>query len=80
MEFGPYRVSSNLTLVYSAERWPNQYDILFSEPNLHSVLFKEAVVDQPVGTGFSYTQSESGYVTNADQVRIECCLNHSDSD
>lgn len=45
MEVGPYRVKSDQTLEYNAGSWDEFANIVF--------------VDNPVGTGFSYVDSNS---------------------
>ncbi|XP_077564526.1 venom serine carboxypeptidase-like [Haemaphysalis longicornis] len=48
---GPYRVSNNGTLAeFRQVTWAQRYSMLY--------------VDQPVGTGFSYTEKEAGYARN----------------
>jgi carboxypeptidase D len=45
MEIGPYRVKDNQTLIYNNGSWDEFANLLF--------------VDQPVGTGFSYVNTDS---------------------
>lgn len=50
-EHGPYRVSSDGTRAeFRKLTWAQRYNMLY--------------VDQPVGTGFSYTENEAGYARN----------------
>ncbi|CAG0881442.1 unnamed protein product [Cyprideis torosa] len=53
-EHGPFSVDKNLTLVPREYAWTKKYSMLY--------------IDNPVGTGFSYTDSEEGYVTNEAEV------------
>jgi len=53
MEVGPYRLKDDHTLVENEGSWHEFANILF--------------VDQPVGTGFSYVNSDS-YLTELTQV------------
>ncbi|KAH8693079.1 pheromone processing carboxypeptidase KexA [Talaromyces proteolyticus] len=53
MELGPYRVKSDQSLEYNNGSWNEFANLLF--------------VDQPVGTGFSYANSNS-YIHDLDQV------------
>jgi carboxypeptidase D len=45
MEIGPYRVKDDHTLIYNNGSWDEFANLLF--------------VDQPVGTGFSYVNTDS---------------------
>jgi len=53
MEVGPYRLKDDHTLVENEGSWHEFANVLF--------------VDQPVGTGFSYVNSDS-YLTELAQV------------
>lgn len=53
MEVGPYRLKDNRTLVYNEGSWDEFANLLF--------------VDQPVGTGFSYTSTNS-YLQELDEM------------
>ena len=54
-ENGPIYVSEDGTeLVMRNTTWANQYDIMF--------------IDNPVGTGFSYTMNPNGFVTDESEV------------
>ncbi|KAL4801225.1 pheromone-processing carboxypeptidase kex1 [Aspergillus unguis] len=53
MEVGPYRLVDNATLEYNEGSWDEFANLLF--------------VDQPVGTGFSYTDTNS-YVRELDEM------------
>jgi hypothetical protein len=53
MEIGPYRVHDNGNLVYNNGSWDEFANLLF--------------VDQPVGTGFSYVNTDS-YLSELDQM------------
>ncbi|XP_018430107.1 PREDICTED: probable serine carboxypeptidase CPVL [Nanorana parkeri] len=53
VEHGPYIVTKNLTLVQREFSWTNKYSMLY--------------IDNPVGTGFSFT-AEGGYAVNQDDV------------
>ncbi|KAG8556327.1 hypothetical protein GDO81_018029 [Engystomops pustulosus] len=54
VEHGPYVVTKNLTLVHREFSWTNTYSVLY--------------IDNPVGTGFSFTRDDRGYVVNQDDV------------
>ena len=56
MEIGPYRVNKNGTLYLSDGSWDEFANVLF--------------VDQPVGTGFSYTDTDS-YVHEMDEMAAQ---------
>jgi carboxypeptidase D len=56
MELGPYRVNADGTLRYNEGSWDEFVNLLF--------------VDNPVGTGFSYTSTE-GYVSELQQMADE---------
>ena len=56
MELGPYRVTADGTLIYNEGSWDEFANLLF--------------VDNPVGTGFSYTNTE-GYVSELQQMADE---------
>jgi carboxypeptidase D len=53
MEVGPYRVHEGGNLVYNNGSWDEFANLLF--------------VDQPVGTGFSYVNTDS-FLTDLDQM------------
>lgn len=53
MEIGPYRLKDDKTLVYNDGAWNEFANVLF--------------VDNPVGTGFSYVDTDS-YVSELDQM------------
>jgi len=55
MEFGPYRIGTDLKPKFFPERWLPDVDIVF--------------VDQPLGTGFSYVEHPNGLSRNMTQVR-----------
>ncbi|XP_063778038.1 probable serine carboxypeptidase CPVL isoform X2 [Pseudophryne corroboree] len=54
VEHGPYIVQKNLTLVQREFSWTNKYSMLY--------------IDNPVGTGFSFTRDAKGYAVNQDDV------------
>ncbi|XP_077347484.1 putative serine carboxypeptidase CPVL isoform X2 [Lithobates pipiens] len=54
VEHGPYVVTENLTLVHREFSWTNKYSMLY--------------IDNPVGTGFSFTGNDKGYAVNQDDV------------
>lgn len=55
-ENGPFYVSEDGSeLVLRNTSWSQQYDVVF--------------IDNPVGTGFSYTQNANGFVTDEEEVR-----------
>ncbi len=53
MEIGPYRVKDDFTLIYNNGSWDEFANLLF--------------VDQPVGTGFSYVNTDS-YIHELDMM------------
>jgi vitellogenic carboxypeptidase-like protein len=53
-EQGPIMIDKEATLHQRDITWNSKYHLLF--------------IDQPVGTGYSFTKSEEGYVTNEDEV------------
>lgn len=53
-EQGPIQVDQNKNLHARDITWNSKYHLLF--------------IDQPVGTGFSFTKSDDGYVKNEDEV------------
>lgn len=57
-EQGPYRVT-NGAVELNPHAWNNIANVIF--------------IDQPVGTGFSYADSESEYVKNENQVGAYVC-------
>ena len=54
MEHGPYFVTDQLKLKPRSTAWSLPYNILY--------------IDQPVGTGFSFTKNDLGYATNQEMV------------
>ncbi|XP_062847729.1 probable serine carboxypeptidase CPVL [Trichomycterus rosablanca] len=54
VEHGPYFVHRNLTLGYREFPWTSRYSVLY--------------VDNPVGTGWSFTDDDRGYARNQDDV------------
>lgn len=56
MEVGPYRVTKDQTLEYNKGSWDEFTNLVF--------------VDQPVGTGFSYVDTDS-YVHELDAMASE---------
>jgi vitellogenic carboxypeptidase-like protein len=54
VENGPFGVYKNLTLFPRKFSWSSKYNVLF--------------IDNPVGTGFSFTNSDNGYAKNQDDV------------
>ncbi|GAM28682.1 hypothetical protein SAMD00019534_118580 [Acytostelium subglobosum LB1] len=54
VENGPYSILDNLTMVPKNVTWNSEYHMLY--------------VDNPVGTGFSYTTDMRGYNTNQDEI------------
>ncbi|KAL1441243.1 hypothetical protein MTO96_008665 [Rhipicephalus appendiculatus] len=53
-EHGPYRMNEDGDLVRRPHAWTERFSVLY--------------VDQPVGTGFSFTESERGYARNMRDV------------
>ncbi|XP_048413459.1 probable serine carboxypeptidase CPVL isoform X2 [Stegostoma tigrinum] len=53
-EHGPYVVTKNLTLEARKIPWTSKYSMLY--------------IDNPVGTGFSFTDHDEGYAQNEDDV------------
>lgn len=53
-ENGPFTVTPNLTLKPSAYPWNCDFNLIY--------------FDNPVGTGFSFTDSDAGYSTNEEEV------------
>ncbi|GFT56660.1 probable serine carboxypeptidase CPVL [Nephila pilipes] len=51
---GPYIILENRSAALRKYTWAKEYNVIY--------------VDNPVGTGFSFTGSEDGYVTNEDEV------------
>eukprot|EP01138_Halocafeteria_seosinensis_P011635 gb/GECG01011885.1/.p1 GENE.gb/GECG01011885.1/~~gb/GECG01011885.1/.p1 ORF type:complete len:490 (+),score=48.11 gb/GECG01011885.1/:1-1470(+) len=49
-EAGPFRLDKDLKLSYNPYTWNQNYSMIF--------------IDNPVGTGFSFTDSDDGYCTN----------------
>ncbi|XP_078284634.1 putative serine carboxypeptidase CPVL isoform X2 [Rhinoraja longicauda] len=54
VEHGPYVVTKNLTLEARKVPWTSKYSMLY--------------IDNPVGTGFSFTDKPEGYAQNEDDV------------
>lgn len=54
VEHGPWSVDQNLNLQDRSTAWSLPYNVLY--------------VDQPAGTGFSYTKNDLGYARNQDDV------------
>ncbi|XP_053570165.1 probable serine carboxypeptidase CPVL [Bombina bombina] len=54
VEHGPYVVTENLTLIARNFSWTSNYSMLY--------------IDNPVGTGFSFTDDDRGYAVNQDDV------------
>ncbi|XP_072365490.1 probable serine carboxypeptidase CPVL isoform X2 [Scyliorhinus torazame] len=54
VEHGPYVVTKNLTLEARKVPWTSKYSMLY--------------IDNPVGTGFSFTDHDEGYAQNEDDV------------
>ncbi|XP_011630686.1 LOW QUALITY PROTEIN: venom serine carboxypeptidase-like [Pogonomyrmex barbatus] len=54
MENGPFTVTSNKTLTIRKYSWNIAHNLIY--------------IDNPVGTGYSFTDDERGYVTNETQV------------
>ena len=54
IEHGPFYVTDQLELKKRSTAWSLPYNVLY--------------IDQPVGTGFSYTKKEQGYATNQEMV------------
>lgn len=53
-ENGPFRVTANKTLAMRQYSWNIAHNVLY--------------IDNPVGTGYSFTENDRGYVTNETQV------------
>lgn len=54
VENGPYVVSENMTLSARKFSWTSKYSVLY--------------IDNPVGTGFSFTDDDKGYARNENDV------------
>ncbi|GBL86641.1 putative serine carboxypeptidase CPVL [Araneus ventricosus] len=54
VENGPYVIDANMTASIRKFHWAKTYQIIF--------------VDNPVGTGFSFTKDSKGYVTNQEEM------------
>ncbi|KAM4704652.1 putative serine carboxypeptidase CPVL [Rhinophrynus dorsalis] len=54
VEHGPYVVNENLTLSYRNFTWAHKYSMLY--------------IDNPVGTGFSFTDDDRGFAVDQDDV------------
>ncbi|GLU11878.1 hypothetical protein SLE2022_285980 [Rubroshorea leprosula] len=53
-EMGPFHITKNLSLVWNEYGWDQASNLLF--------------VDQPIGTGFSYTTNDEDYVSDEEGV------------
>ena len=51
VEHGPFKVLESLELVPRNQTWNQHYGMLY--------------IDNPVGAGFSYTETDSGYCTDS---------------
>ncbi|XP_069684756.1 venom serine carboxypeptidase-like [Periplaneta americana] len=56
-EFGPYFIKDDLSLRENPYSWHRNYSVIF--------------VDNPVGTGFSFTNNDTGYAEDETQVGTE---------
>jgi len=56
VENGPYTIDENLQLLKKPVTWNDKYSMLY--------------IDNPVGTGFSFTGDDAGYSTNESQVAV----------
>ncbi|XP_075883517.1 putative serine carboxypeptidase CPVL [Nelusetta ayraudi] len=54
VEHGPYVVHKNLTVALRDYAWTSRYSVLY--------------IDNPVGTGFSFTEDDRGFAQNQDDV------------
>lgn len=54
VEHGPFYVNDKLELIKRSTSWSLPYNVLY--------------IDQPVGTGFSFTKDDRGYATNQEMV------------
>ncbi|XP_063306769.1 probable serine carboxypeptidase CPVL [Pelobates fuscus] len=54
VEHGPYVVNQNLTLTHRNFSWTNKYSMLY--------------IDNPIGTGFSFTDDDRGFAVNEEDV------------
>ena len=54
IEHGPFYVTDQLELMPRSTAWSLPYNVLY--------------IDQPVGTGFSFTKNDRGYATNQEMV------------
>ena len=54
IEHGPFYVTDQLELKPRTTAWSLPYNVLY--------------IDQPVGTGFSFTKNDAGYATNQEMV------------
>uniref|UniRef100_A0A8C5PDQ4 Probable serine carboxypeptidase CPVL n=1 Tax=Leptobrachium leishanense TaxID=445787 RepID=A0A8C5PDQ4_9ANUR len=54
VEHGPYVVNENLTLTHRTFSWANKYSMLY--------------IDNPIGTGFSFTGDDRGFAVNEEDV------------
>lgn len=53
-ENGPFRLLGNLKIGRKSHYWTQKMNVIY--------------IDQPVGTGYSYTEKDSGYPNNEDEV------------
>ncbi|KFM61848.1 putative serine carboxypeptidase CPVL, partial [Stegodyphus mimosarum] len=56
-EHGPYHVHPNLTLGLREYAWTQSFQVIY--------------VDNPAGTGFSFTEDNKGYVTNEEEMATD---------
>jgi len=56
VENGPYTIDENLNLLKKPVTWNDKYSMLY--------------IDNPVGTGFSFTGDDAGYSTNESEVAV----------
>ncbi|KAG1654105.1 putative serine carboxypeptidase CPVL [Nymphon striatum] len=54
VEVGPIKVTSDYKIIQKKYHWAKKYNLLF--------------IDNPVGTGFSFTKSDKGYAQNENDV------------
>ena len=54
IEHGPFFVNASLSITERTIAWSNKYNMIY--------------VDQPAGTGFSFTDDANGYATNQYEV------------
>src|SRR5690242_17116915 len=74
LELGPFRPGPNNDLVYNPYTWALDAHILFSNGQFASTSFLKGLisftVDQPVGTGYSYSLNTSYYAKDEYDVCI----------